>query len=492
MKCEGKTATSYGFLPPEPQPVSMQRPQEIVLGFLDHGMQVHPDVVSYIAEQGDLSLIPAIVDAVPPHATVVMPEHIPGFTRERDGMRFLTEGNIDVVYGKSNQENNGVDFRDFIHYFRDRFNRLSGILRMRKSYAGAMPIGGIARNSRYYNMEIVLIGMVMDVRNTTKGHRMAMLEDPTGMINVLFNKDREDFAEAERLIPDEVIAVTGQLSGDGNIFFANSLARPDIPVNHAPYLSETPGKAAFISDVHVGSNTFLSEAWEKFSAWLHEQPDIGYLIIAGDVVDGIGIYPDQDKELTIQNIYGQYEVFAEMLRNLPSHLQIVVSPGNHDAVRGAEPQPALPPQFCKDIPENVTMVENPAVVKLQGVSVLMYHGRSFDDMIGLLPGASYTHPEEVMVEMLKRRHLTCTYGERTPIYASRVDRLVIDPIPEIFHTGHVHISGITKYRGVLAINAGTWQSQTSFQKQMNIQPTPARAIIVDLQTMEPEVIDFQK
>ncbi|WAI02519.1 DNA-directed DNA polymerase II small subunit [Methanogenium organophilum] len=470
----------------------MQRPQEIVLGFLDRGMQVHPDVVSYISEQGDLSLIPAIVDAVPPHATVVLPEHIPGFTRERDGMRFLTEANVDVIYGVGTQENNGVDFRDFIHYFRDRFNRLAGILRTRKSYAGAMPIGGIARNSRYYNMEIVLIGMVMEVRNTTKGHRMAMLEDPTGMINVLFNKDREDFAEAERLIPDEVIAVTGQLSNDGNLFFANSLARPDIPVNHAPYLSETPGKAAFISDVHVGSDTFLGEAWEKFSAWLHEQPDIGYLMIAGDVVDGIGIYPDQDKELTIQNIYGQYEVFADMLRKLPSHIQIVVSPGNHDAVRGAEPQPALPPQFCTNLPENVTMVENPAVVKLQGVSVLMYHGRSFDDMIGLIPGASYTHPEEVMVEMLKRRHLTCTYGERTPIYASREDRLVIDPIPEILHTGHVHISGIAKYRGVLALNAGTWQSQTAFQKQMNIQPTPARAIIVDLQTMEPKVIDFQK
>ncbi len=111
-----------------------------------------------------------------------------------------------------------------------------------------------------------------------------------------------------------------------------------------PFLSETPGKAAFISDVHVGSDTFLEEAWEEFTAWMHEQPDIGYLIIAGDVVDGIGIYPDQDKELTIPNIYGQYEAFAEMLRKLPSHLQIVVSPGNHDAVRGAEPPSPSCPQ----------------------------------------------------------------------------------------------------------------------------------------------------
>jgi DNA polymerase II small subunit len=491
MKDGAKSTTSWGFLLPEDQPVCMQRPQEIVLGFLDLGLQVHPDVVSYIAEQDDLSIIPVIADTMPPHATVVMTEHIPGFTRERDGMRFLTEAPVDVIYGAGSHENNGVDFRDFIHYFRDRYNRLSAILRTRKTYAGAMPIGGVAKNSRYYNMELVLIGMVMSVRNTTKGHRMAVLEDPTGMINILFNKSREEFAEAERLIPDEVIAVTGQLSSDGNLFFANSLARPDIPINHAPFLSKTPGKAVFISDVHVGSNTFLGEAWEKFTAWLHEQSDIGYLLIAGDVVDGIGIYPDQENELTIQNIYGQYAAFGDMLRRLPSHIQIVVSPGNHDAVRGAEPQPALPPQFCENLPDNVIMVENPAVVKLQGVSVLMYHGRSFDDMIGLIPGASYTRVDEVMVEMLKRRHLTCTYGERTPIYASREDRLVIDPIPEIFHTGHVHISGITKYRGVLAINAGTWQSQTAFQKQMNIQPTPARAIIVDLQTLEPEVIDFQ-
>ncbi len=171
----------------------------------------------------------------PPHVSVVTTEHIPGFTRVRDGTRFLTEAPVDVIRGAGSYENNGVDFTDFIHYFRDRYNQLSTILRTHKIYAGAMPIGGIARNSRYYNMDIVLIGMVMDVRNTKNGHRMAMLEDPTGMINVLFNKSHEHFAEAERLIPDEVIAVTGQLSSDGSLFFANSLARPDIPpVNHAP------------------------------------------------------------------------------------------------------------------------------------------------------------------------------------------------------------------------------------------------------------------
>jgi len=45
---------------------------------------------------------------------------------------------------------------------------------------------------------------------------------------------------------------------------------------------------------------------------------------------------------------------------------------------------------------------------------------------------------------------------------------------------------------VLGVNAGTWQGQTSFQKQMNINPTPARAVEVDLQTLAYQVHDFSE
>jgi DNA polymerase II small subunit len=96
----------------------------------------------------------------------------------------------------------------------------------------------------------------------------------------------------------------------------------------------------------------------------------------------------------------------------------------------------------------------------------------------------------MMEEMAKRRLLAASYGKRTPIAAHEQDRLLIDPIPEVLHTGHVHVMGLTSYRGVLCINAGTWQSQTAFQKQMNLVPTPARAVLLDLQTLRPEVLDF--
>ena len=486
--------------------------QAIVQKFLAANLQVHPEVVIHLQKCDDPALIDKVIANVPPNAFVAVPSHIPGRKirgfepplpapvqveeettapekeekGETDGERFLQGPGVDIVYGQANQAHAGVDFSDFVHYFRNRYDRLGAMLRPR---GDAMPISGLTQTTRYRQTDVTITGMIVEVRNTAKGNRIAVLEDPTDIINVLFNNQREVFSEAERLIPDEVVMVKGRLSNDGSMLFADSLMRPDIPVSHAPFRSKTPGKAIMISDVHVGSDTFLEEAWQRFVDWV---PKSGaqYLLIAGDLVDGIGIYPDQDKELTIPNIFRQYERFSELIAGLPTDIEIVIAPGNHDAVRGSEPQPALPDMFTSTFPPSVTLVENPCMVNLQGVNVLMYHGRSYDDMISMIPGASYDRAEEMMKEMLVRRHIACTYGERTPILAAKEDALIIDPIPEIFLTGHVHIAGITSYRGVLCINAGTWQSQTGFQKQMNIQPTPALAVLVDLQTLKPEFWDF--
>lgn len=467
--------------------------EEIVARFLDASFQVTQDVVDFIKEQDDAGLIDQIIAGAPPNSFVidgasiahVRSAHTP--KKFRDGTRFLADSTIEILQGKENTSKGIRDFEEYVNYFRDRYTRLSKIMRGRIQ---PMPIEALGRNGRYRDEEISFTGMVSDIRNSAKGNKIVELEDPTATMRVLFNKSREGFEEAEKILPDEVIGVKGKLSNDGNIFFADTLIRPDVPINNAPFRSERPGKAVLISDVHVGSDTFLEDAWHRFSDWLSAQEDIGYLLIAGDMVDGIGIYPNQDKELVITNIYDQYRAFGEMLSALPERITIVLSPGNHDVVRGAEPQPAIPLEFREGYPPNCIWVENPAMISLQGVHVLMYHGRSYDDMIGMIPGASYRHPEEIMEEMLKRRHLAPTYGMRTPIAPGRKDHLVIEPVPEVLHTGHVHISGIKRYRGVLMVNAGTWQSQTAFQKQMNVEPTPAQAVVLDLQSLEPKVFDF--
>ena len=153
-----------------------------------------------------------------------------------------------------------------------------------------------------------------------------------------------------------------------------------------------------------------------------------------------------------------------------------------DAVRPAEPQPAFPQSIQKLFDSTVIFAGNPSLLSLDGVRVLAYHGRSMDDLVSAIPGMSYHRPIDGMKAMLRMRHLAPIYGGKTPIAPEAEDHLIIDEVPDIFVTGHVHAVGVDQYRGVVLVNASTWQAQTPYQKMRNIEPMPARLPIVDLST----------
>src|SRR5207247_1897106 len=186
---------------------------------------------------------------------------------------------------------------------------------------------------------------------------------------------------------------------------------------------------------------------------------IRYLVVSGDVVDGIGVYPRQDEELAIDDIYGQYEALARMVADLPDRISVIMLPGNHDAVRPAEPQPAFPTSIQNLFDSNVIFAGNPSLLSVEGVRILAYHGRSMDDLVSAIPGMSYARPLDVMKAMLRMRHLAPIYGGKTPIAPEAEDHLIIDEIPDIFATGHVHAAGVDQYRGVVLVNSSTWQAQ---------------------------------
>jgi DNA polymerase II small subunit len=398
------------------------------------------------------------------------------------------------------------DYDEFVGFFRNRYAKLGEMIRGRLS---ARPIESVRKNSRRNGgggnggngekkNEISIIGMVSDIRSTVNGHRIAEVEDQTGSISVLFQKDK-DLCDAPLLL-DEVIGITGLPTSDGGLFIPSAISYPDVPYTNTPRRSAEPSVAALLSDIHIGSDTFLEDGWLRFIDWVngdHADADndlvgrLKYIVVAGDVVDGIGIYPGQEKELTIKDVYDQYRKAAEYLSMIPRHIRIVVAPGNHDAVRQAEPQPALTQDvqamFRQD---NITFVGNPATVEIEGVRVLIYHGRSLDDLVSSLPGVSYGKPDAAMAELLKRRHLSPVYGGRVMIAPEARDHFVIDPLPDIIHSGHVHTVGVSRYRGVLLANSGTWQGQTEFQKRMNIQPDPCKIPLVDLGSGEVKIIKF--
>jgi DNA polymerase II small subunit len=130
------------------------------------------------------------------------------------------------------------------------------------------------------------------------------------------------------------------------------------------------------------------------------------------------------------------------------------------------------------------MIGNPSMISLNGVKVLMFHGQSLDDVVGTTPGLSYSQPAKAMRMLLKARHLSPIYGKRTPIAPETEDMMVIDEIPDIFHSGHIHIVDLDMYKGTLIVNSGAWQTQTPYQASIGITPTPGIAVIVNLATLK--------
>jgi DNA polymerase II small subunit len=381
---------------------------------------------------------------------------------------------------------------DFRLLFNDRFKLLSKMLRRGQELYGALPLDRL----RTANNPVKAIGMVSDFKITKNGHKRIDLEDETGSYPILFLKDSE--LARDPTVTDEVIGIIGNLSTDGNLLIAQEVRRPDIPLNHVKKSLDQDISIAFISDIHMGSKTFLNDEFNNFLEWLdghvgnHRElaKTIRYLVISGDAVDGIGIYPDQEKDLIINDIYSQYEELAVLLSKIPDYIKIILQPGNHDAVRPAEPQPAFPDEIKKLFKPNVTFVGNPCCFKIHGYEILAYHGRSFDDFIRALPNLDYSHALKIMIEMLKKRHLSPIYGGRTPLAPEHRDYMVIDTIPDIFVTGHGHAAEIGSYRGVRLINASAWQSQTSFQRMHNIVPNPAKVPVVNLKSGNSSMISF--
>jgi len=391
---------------------------------------------------------------------------------------------------------------DFHRIFKSRFEKLSRILRGRPGMEHAVLISSL---QSFEGERVTVIGMVLEKRRF-KGDTLAIeLEDQTGTVTVLVTKaNRKLLEKAERIVPDEVIAVQGRVSssyGGRPRIFADQIEWPGAPVSREVRRAEVPAAAVLISDLHVGSDKFLEDVFARFVRWLRDGGEterekelagmVKYVVIAGDLVDGIGVYPEQYDELLIPDIFRQYETAAKLLADLPDHITVVISPGNHDAVRMAEPQPAIPKDMCPDLYDRgAVMVGNPALVSIEGVHLLIYHGRSFDDMVGVIPGAKREQPVELMKLMLEKRHLAPMYGGKVLFSPEKEDLFVIEEIPDIIHTGHTHIHGCERYKDVLLVNSGTFQERTEYMKKLGVTPTPGKVSVVNLMTHEFTVLEF--
>ncbi len=484
--------------------------KEKIKSLMDEGVFLDPEVVSLI-DESSFDLINDHLNEVRGQVLnrMLLDELKSKYIKSSEVVSEEISNNVNIV--KSYEDSlNKIEVNHFVEHYKTRYQFMSKLLQSRLELADAI---SISRSfSKMQRDKVSLIGIVYDKQTTKNGNLILEIEDPTGKIKILINSTKKEvFEMAQDIVLDEVIGIVGNM-GD-KIVFVNELFFPDVSVNgNNMKKSEREEHVAFISDIHIGSDMFLEKDFEKFIEWINgnsgslEQKKIAksikYLFVIGDIVDGVGIYPNQEEELVIKDIKGQYDKCAEYFSKMRKDLQIIVCPGNHDALRLAEPQPVLDEEVAQELYnlENVHIVSNPSLINIggfegfEGFNVLMYHGFSFDYYIdkvdSIRENGGYDRADLVMKFLMKKRHLAPTHGSTLFVVDPERDDLIIDEIPDFFVSGHIHKSSVSHYGKTTLICGSCWQSTTKFQEKVGHHPEPCRVPIVNLKTRDVKLMKF--
>lgn len=396
-----------------------------------------------------------------------------------------------------------LEVKDFVKYFRGRLSQMKGVLQERGELTNLVSIDKISGNRQ----GVSIIGLVADKRTTKNKNIIFEIEDLTGRIKVLVNANKpEVYEKAEEVPLDSVIGIKG--SGSREILFVNDLVFPDshVPERRKGNVDEY---ALFIGDTHVGSKLFLENNFLKFIDYLNGKvPDtpevekIRYLFFIGDCIAGVGIYPDQEKDLVIPDVEGQYAKFAELIGKIRNDIKIIICPGNHDAMRIMEPQPVLDEKYAWPLYnlKNVTLVGNPCTVnfgakkEFSGFNVLMYHGFSYihyaNSVPRLMKEKAINQPEMIIEYLLKYRHLAPTHSS-TLYFPSEKDPFFLENVPDIIFSGHIHKGGITYHNNILVICGSTWENITPLQEKVGNKPDFCKVPMFNLRTRAVKILDFE-
>jgi DNA polymerase II small subunit len=392
-------------------------------------------------------------------------------------------------------------YQHFVNHFTTRYNGISKLLRGRKDLQSVMPVEKIRRSAP--NDTVVAIGLVADKRETKNDHVILALEDRTGSINVLCSKNKLDVhALAHDTGYDDVIAVTGKLGQD--IIFADSISIPDVPLQRE--LKRSPDEAYLVcfSDIHVGNKHFMAEEFATVIKWLRGELGTDawraiakktlYVMIPGDIIEGVGIYPSQEGDLAIPDIYAQYVECENILDRIPKEKHLFIIPGNHDIGRLSEPQPRLPKEVMPRMyaRENTYLLSNPSTVKIHqqqgfpGFDVLLYHGGSFiyygNAVPSLFKEGGVNNPCAIMQHLLKRRHLAPAHTSTLYVPDPENDPLAIEDVPDFIITGHLHMTQSKTWRGVTMLSCSCWVPITDYQQKQGLKCDPGKFILVNLKT----------
>jgi len=226
------------------------------------------------------------------------------------------------------------------------------------------------------------------------------------------------------------------------------------------------------------------------------------LFIVGDLIAGVGVYPNQEKDLEIKDIEGQYAKAAELFGKIRKDIKLIILPGNHDCVRLMEPQPILDEKYAWPLFDlkNAVFTSNPSMVNIgstkdfSGFDVLTYHGFSYyyyGNTIQKLisQNAIVESPDKIMAYLLQNRHLAPTHAS-IQYYPAEKDPLLIRKVPDIFVSGHTHKGAASYYNNILVLSSTCWEHLTAFQEKVGNKPDFCKVPMFNLKTRNVKILDF--
>jgi len=399
------------------------------------------------------------------------------------------------ITGKSDSQGKVEDFQ---RMFTDKFDVLSKLLKQ-KQFIHARPIKEIKKITP--KTEIDLIGMVAKKWITKKGDLAITIEDTEGEVIVLINDwEKELKEEANKLMLDDVIAFkTVKWSDD--LVIGKKLFWPDLKVKPLKTV-DTEVSVACTSDIHIGSKLFLEKEFEKLINFLcckegdmkekNTAGRIKYLFLLGDNVDGIGVYPKQEKDLDIKDLYEQYRELEKYLLRIPEYIEIFMIPGQHDATRNLDPRPAVQSKYMPELSKmkNFHSLGSPSVVEVEGLNTLLFHGNTMHSLFENIHGLNGLKPSKATVEMLKRRDLMTTFGLNQSMAPEKKNLMLVRKETDLVFFGDIHRFDYIEYRGTTIINNSTWQARTDYQIKKGHIPTPGMLAMIDLNNRKLKTKNF--
>jgi len=380
-------------------------------------------------------------------------------------------------------QKNKPDIISWISYYKQRLNKIRKILREHSEMREMYPLNKIPENK-----EVAIVGLIYDKKITEKG-MILVIEDGNNIIKAFINKDNEniDFKVVKDIPLDSVIGLVGTYKN--RMFFVNNVILPNVPIRRPKTFGEDDVYILFTGDWQIGNKYTFYDLFDRFLKFVNGKTEnekineiarkIGYIIIIGDVADGVGVYPEQKDELILKTYEEQYKSFEDYILKIPESIKTIIIPGNHDIPRLAEPQPELPRSLLRESysMKNIYYLSNPSYVKIHDSIIgLLYHGYVLDWLVSnisfLRERGGYENPGELMKFMLMLRLIFPSHGSNPYVPYINEDSSVIEIVPDFFHTGHIHRASYDEYRGIDLINSSTFQDVTPFQRELGHKPEP--------------------